>query len=67
MCLTYAMNEWGFIGYDSIVRIGKSATSFKFKLRCGYVRNGRLVLTNLHSSYLVVKTPPLKNQSNPLF
>jgi hypothetical protein len=32
---TYAMNEWGFIGQDNFVGIGKSATSFKFKSRPG--------------------------------
>ena len=40
------MNEWGFIGLDSFVGIGKSATSFKFKSRRGYVRDERLVLSN---------------------
>jgi len=44
------MNEWGFIGQDTFVGIGKSATSFKFKLRCGYVREEKLVLSNPHSS-----------------
>lgn len=33
----YAMNEWGFIGQDSFVGIGKSATIFNFKSRHGYV------------------------------
>ena len=47
---TNAMNEWGFIGQDTLVGMGKSATSFKFKLRRGYVREERLVLTNPHSS-----------------
>ena len=28
--ITYAMNEWVFIGQDIVVGIGKSATSFKF-------------------------------------
>jgi len=45
------MNEWGFIDHDSLVGIGKSATSFKFKSRCGYVREERLVLSNPHYSY----------------
>ena len=44
------MNEWGFIGENSFVGIGKSATSFKFKSRRGYVRDERLVLFNPHSS-----------------
>jgi len=38
------MNEWGFISQDIFVGIGKSATSFKFKSRRGYVREERLVL-----------------------
>jgi hypothetical protein len=37
--ITYAMNEWGFIGRDTFVGIGKFATSFKFKSRRGYVRD----------------------------
>jgi hypothetical protein len=44
------MNEWGFIGQDTLVALGKSATMFKFKLRRGYVRDERLVLSNPHSS-----------------
>ena len=40
---TGAMNEWGFIGQDIFVVIGKSATSFNFKSRRGYVRDERLV------------------------
>ncbi|SFU14052.1 hypothetical protein SAMN04489724_4310 [Algoriphagus locisalis] len=44
------MNEWGFGGQDIFVGIGKSATSFKFKSRRGYVREKRLVLSNPHSS-----------------
>ncbi len=47
---TNAMNEWGFIGQESLVALGKSATSFKFKSRRGYVREERLVLSNPHSS-----------------
>jgi hypothetical protein len=46
--ITNAMNEWGFIGQASFVRIGKSATSFIFKSRRGYVRYERLVLSNPH-------------------
>lgn len=48
--LTYAMNEWGFIGEESLVEIGKSATSNIFEKRRGYVRDERLVLSNPHSS-----------------
>jgi hypothetical protein len=48
--VTYAMNEWGSVGQAIFVEIGKSATSFKFKSRCGYVRGERLVLSNPHSS-----------------
>ncbi len=44
------MNEWGFISKESLVALGKSATSFKFKLMRGYVRDERLVLSNPHSS-----------------
>jgi hypothetical protein len=44
------MNEWGIIGQESFVVIGKSATSFKFKSRRGYVRDESLVLSNPHSS-----------------
>jgi hypothetical protein len=44
------MNEWGLIGQDIFVGIGKSATNFKFKSRCGYVRDERLVHSNPHSS-----------------
>jgi len=44
------MNEWGFVGQDILVGIGKSATSFKFKLRRGYVREEKLVHSNPHSS-----------------
>ncbi len=40
------MNEWGFIGQESLVEVGKSATSFIFKSRRGYVRDERLVLPN---------------------
>jgi len=35
--ITKPMNEWGFIGQDLIVWIGKSTTSFKSKSRHGYV------------------------------
>lgn len=44
------MNEWGFIGQDTFVGIGKSATIYKFKARRGYVRDERLELSNPHSS-----------------
>jgi len=40
------MNEWGFIGQDNLVGIGKSATSNKFEIKRGYVREERLVLSN---------------------
>ena len=45
------MNKWGFIGQDSFVGISKSATSFKFKSKRGYVRDERLAFSNPHSSY----------------
>ena len=44
------MNEWGFIGQDIFVGIGKSATINKFKSRRGYVRDERLLPSNPHSS-----------------
>ncbi|MEQ8238494.1 MAG: hypothetical protein RIA69_04735 [Cyclobacteriaceae bacterium] len=50
MRLTNAMNEWGFIGQDTLVALGKSATNNRFKSRRGYVRDERLVLSNPHSS-----------------
>lgn len=31
------MNEWDFIGQDTLVAHGKSAISFKFKPRRGYL------------------------------
>lgn len=40
------MNEWGFISQDSVMGIGKSATSFNFKSRRGYMRDERLELSN---------------------
>ncbi len=43
------MNEWGFIGQETLVALGKSATINKFKTRCGYVQLERLVLSNPHS------------------
>jgi len=48
--VTYVMSEWGFIGQESVVGIGMSATSFKFKSRRGYAREERLVVSNPHSS-----------------
>jgi len=50
LLLTTAMNEWGFIGQDIFVGIGMSATINKFKIRRGYERLERLVLSNPHSS-----------------
>ena len=44
------MNEWGFIGQETLVEGGKSATIIKFKSRRGYVREERLVRSNPHSS-----------------
>jgi len=43
------MNEWGFIGQDIFVGIGKSATINKFIWR-GYEQMARLELSNPHSS-----------------
>jgi len=44
------MNEWGFIGQDIFVGIGKSTTSTKFKKRRGYEEFERLVRSNPHAS-----------------
>jgi len=44
------MNEWGFIGQDTLVALGKSATIDNFKIRRGYEQRERLVLSNPHSS-----------------
>jgi len=44
------MNEWGFIGQVTLAALAKSATINKFKQRCGYVREERLVLSSPHSS-----------------
>lgn len=48
--ITNAMMNGVLIGQDNVAGIGKSATSFKFKSRRGYVRDERLVLSNPHSS-----------------
>lgn len=48
--ITNAMYEWGFIGQESLVALRKSATISKFKSRCGYVRDERLVISIPHSS-----------------
>jgi len=42
------MNEWGFIGHETLVVFGNSATYSKFKNRCGSVRDSREVLSNPH-------------------
>ena len=47
---TYAMKEWGVIGKDSLVALGKPAKICKFIYRCGYEREDRLVLSNPHST-----------------
>ena len=44
------MNEWGFIGQDTFIVVGESATINKFKQRCGLMAEERTVLSNLHSS-----------------
>ena len=43
------MNEWGFIGNEALVALGKSATINKFKQRCGFEQMERLVRTNPQS------------------
>jgi len=47
------MNEWGFISQGTLVALGKSATINKFKKRCGYVQDERLVLSNPH--YIIAR------------
>ena len=47
------MNEWGFIGQDIYVEIGKSATINKFKSKRGYEPDERLVHSSPHSLWLV--------------
>ena len=49
LATTKPMNEWGFIGQEVFMGIGKSATINKFIWR-GYERIERLVLSNPHSS-----------------
>ena len=44
------MNEWGFIGQEIFVGIGKSATSNIFEKRRGYERDERLEFSNPRSS-----------------
>jgi hypothetical protein len=36
------MNEWGFIGQESLVAVGKSATINKFKQPCGFEENSKV-------------------------
>ncbi len=42
------MNEWGFIGQDIFAVLAKSATSFIFKSRRGYVQEEGVLLSNPH-------------------
>jgi len=44
------MNEWGFVDYETLVALGKSATINKFKQRCSSVVEERTLLSNPHSS-----------------
>ncbi|WP_350101069.1 hypothetical protein [Fulvivirga sp.] len=44
------MNEWDFVGQESLVALGKFATINKFKSKRGYEKLERLVLSNPHSS-----------------
>lgn len=48
--VTKPMNEWGFIGLESLVVVGNTATNCKFINWCGYEHMARLVLSNPHSS-----------------
>ena len=54
------MNEWGFIGQDTLVVVRKSATNCKFINRCGFEQMERLVLSNPHSSQLGVQAHSAK-------
>ena len=36
------MNEWGFLGKDTSVVLGVSATINKFEQRCGFEENGKV-------------------------
>jgi hypothetical protein len=53
MLVTKPMNEWGFIGQETLAALGKSATINKFKSRRGYEREERLVLSNPH--YIIAR------------
>lgn len=44
------MNEWGFIGQDTLAALGKFATICKFIIGCGLKEKERLVLSIPHSS-----------------
>lgn len=48
--ITAAMNEWEFIGQETFVGIGKSATINNFKYSCGMVVEEREVICKPHSS-----------------
>ena len=61
------MNEWGFIGQETLMVLGKSATSNKFKSRRGYEQTERLVHSNPHSSYLDVTHNSRMSIFNRLF
>ena len=52
---TYALNEWGSIGQEIVVGIGKSATSNLFeKSCCSGGELERSVLSNPNSSYMAL-------------
>lgn len=40
------MNEWGFVGQESLVGVGKSATNNKFEIKFGFEELESLVLSN---------------------
>jgi len=44
------MNEWGFIDYETLETLRKSATKCKFINWCGFEQTERLVISNPHSS-----------------
>jgi hypothetical protein len=55
--ITNAMNEWGLIGQESLVALGKSATINKFKTRRGYVRECFLIPTHHSLALPTIQNP----------
>ncbi len=44
------MNEWGFVGTESMEALSESATNCNFNNRCGFEWMERLLLSNPRSS-----------------